>query len=146
MNTLYSFALSFTVCSFAVLIINYLFPNGNVKKTASLVLSLYVLVSVITPLKALNKIELSISEKKEDEEVILNGTASAVKSRLRMLTDKVLKEQGIDNYELKIDVSMDENDIVIERFTVLLEDITDSDTIKNEIREKTGIEPEIDKF
>jgi hypothetical protein len=97
-------------------------------------------------LKTLNKIELSISGNEEDEEVILNGTASAVKSRLRMLTDKVLKEQGINNYELKIDVSMDENDIVIERFTVLLEDITDSDTIKNEIREKTGIEPEIDKF
>ncbi len=145
MNELFSFAAAFTACSFAVLIIYYLTPNGNLKRITSLVLVLFTLISVIKPLKNIktNKIQTDISLPSED---ITDNTASVIKTKIRQLTNEALKANGIDNYELILDISIEENEIVINEYNIRIDDINKSEEIKNAVKEKVGFEPEINEL
>ncbi|MBO4339175.1 MAG: hypothetical protein J5877_04580 [Clostridia bacterium] len=142
MNGLYSWALSFTVCSFIVLIINYLFPKGNVRKTATVVLVLFCLLSITEPLKQIKKIDL-----KTNEEIVTENendiTVSSVKTRIRLLTDEALKKAEINNYEIRIDISLNNEEIIINEFSVFIDNPQLTETAKNEIEKATGLTPEI---
>ena len=144
MNTFYAVALSFTACSFAVFIINYFIPNGNLKNISTLVLVLFVIVSAIKPIKEI-KLKKSeyINEYTETEFNTESNNAGIIKSNLRKLTADALKENGIDDYELIIDLDIYDGEVVIKEYTIKIENINMSETVKKTVSEKTGIEPEV---
>ena len=144
MNTFYAVALSFTACSFAVFIINYFISNGNLKNISTLVLVLFVIVSAIKPIKEI-KLKKSeyINEYTETEFNTESNNAGIIKSNLRKLTADALKENGIDDYELIIDLDIYDGEVVIKEYTIKIENINMSETVKKTVSEKTGIEPEV---
>lgn len=147
MNGLYSWALSFTVCSFIVLIINYLFPKGNVKNTATVVLVMFCIVSILNPIRETKRLNPFKNEYTEIEtNQFTDGTVAAFKTQIRQLTDKALKEIGINDYEITVDVSIKENEIIIEKFDVYIESTELKEKAKEKITEKTGIEPNVFTF
>lgn len=144
MNTIYSFTYSFVVCSFAVLIINYFVPKGNLKGITSLVLMLFMLVSVIKPIKNINNFRLENEMEESDTQANLeNNTAGAFKSSIRLMTDSVLKENGINDYELILELDKVDSEVVIREYKILINDKSKIELIKGKILEKVGIEPEI---
>ncbi len=147
MNGIYSWALSFTVCSFIVLIINYLFPKGNVKNTETTVLVLFCIVSLIKPIREIKMLSPFKTEYTEIEtNQFTDGTVAAFKTQIRQLTDKALKEIGINDYEMTVDVSVTENEIVVEKFDVYIENTELKEKAKEIITEKTGVEPNVFTF
>lgn len=145
MNGLYSWAISFTVCSFIVLIINYLFPKGNVKNTATVVLVLFCIISIISPLKQIGKKDMIIiNETQAETDFINDGKVSAFRAQIRMLTDEALNEIGITDYELTIDASLNNDEIQINQFRIKIDKNELKDKAKNAVKDKTGIEPEIE--
>ena len=147
MNDIYSWALSFTVCSFIVLIINYLFPKGNVKNTATAVLVLFCIVSILNPIREIKMFKPFKNEYTEIEtNQFTDGTVAAFKTQIRQLTDKALKEIGINDYEMTVDVSVTENEIVVEKFDVYIENTELKEKAKEIITEKTGVEPNVFTF
>jgi len=147
MNGLYSWALSFTVCSFIVLIINYLFPKGNVKNTATVVLVLFCIVSLLNPIREIKRLRPFKNEYTEiDTNQFTEGTVAAFKTQIRQLTDKALNEIGINDYEITVEVSIKENEIIIEKFDVYIESAELKEKARERIAEKTGVEPNVFTF
>jgi len=142
MQGIYTWAISFTACSFTVLIINYLFPKGNVKNTATVVLVLYCLVSIIGPVKEIKSINMFESSETVIENEA-NATVTAAKTRIRLLTDEALKSVEINNYELELNISVKDEQLQIDGFSVYIENPQLIQKAKQAIFEKTGIEPDI---
>jgi len=147
MNSIYSWALSFTVCSFVVFVLNFFVPEGGMKRILSLVLVVYTLVSFIPAVNAVNNTNFNTSgleESEYNENALKENSVSLFKTQLRVLTDSALNEIGINDYELIIDLSMNENkEIVIEEYTIVLDKDSDEQLIKTTVETKTGISPEI---
>ena len=142
MNGIYAWALSFTVCSFTVLIISYLFPKGNVKNTAVVVLVLYCLLSIISPIKEIKGIDLHI-ENESVTQTEYTSEISAAKTRIRLMTDEALENIGINNYELELDISLNDGELQINKYKIYVESSDFTETAKNAVTKSVGTEPEI---
>jgi hypothetical protein len=144
MNEVLSVAKSFIFCSFAVLLISISAPKGSTEKIVSLVLVLFTLLSVVAPLKDIKGIRTERDETVVQSENGQTGGDRLINTQIRLLTDEALNSIGIDNYELIINTSSsDDGTVLIDEYTVFVDDISKKDEIISAVNEKTDLTPEI---
>ena len=141
MNSILTITKNFLICSFAVFLLHYLIPKGNIKKTVSVVLIVFTLSSIIIPIKSINGLNLQINDSFNS---FSENSLSAVKTNIRLMTDSSLREIGIDNYELEIDLEEDNDNYILTRYVIYIEDVSQKDKIADYITSKTGLIPQIE--
>ena len=146
MNSLYSITASFLICSFAVLVINYFLPKGNMKKISSFVMTIFTVTVLLSSVKDTNMPVFSAETQTEDISVN-QSVITSYKTRLRLAADKILNDFGITDYEMVINLSKDDNqNIVIDEFSVKSGEDFDKEALINEFKSKLGFCPSIDSF
>ena len=152
MEYLKSWAVTFCICSFVVLIIKILCPKGNMEKSLNIVLSLFMISALIFPLSEkrnapvinFDKIENEISD---SQGMSAEYSEAALKTQLRALTNEALNELGFNDFELNIELDTDSSgNIVLEKYEIQIPSGLDKEKIKNGIKEKVGTEPTISEL
>ena len=152
MEEIKSWAFSVCVASICGAIFNMLLPEGNLQKTLKCVISIYFLSVVISPFSEIvsfdfskeNIINIDKYSEYYDENEFDDITEASLEEKITEETKKILSEKEIDSGDIFIKVNIsDENSINITKFTVILSGCENPDALKDEMKHRIGIEPEI---
>ena len=151
MDQIKSWAFSVCIASICGSILNIFVPEGSLQKTFKCVISIFFLCVVISPI-----LNIDVSDLFNQEKIYLNAeyvyeenefekiSIKAFEENLIYETEKLLAEKEVDFADLSINVNISEDGgIDISEFNITFDREGNFDSLKNEIKEKIGIEPEI---
>lgn len=145
---------AFSICLASVCgaILNMLAPEGNFLKTFKCIISIFFLCVVIAPIFKTELPDFSSQEKIFSEENIEtyeeNGvdkiTEEVFEEQIESETEKILseKELAFEDISVKVNI-LEDGSIDINKFTITFYQNVNFDSLKEELRQKIGIEPKI---
>lgn len=152
MELLRNWAVTFCICSFAILVFKLLCPKGNMEKSMNIVLSLFMIIALISPFaNGISKEDLGIDIQSNTNELnsdtINEHSASALKTELRVLTNTALNNMGITDFELEIELEVKEDGTInVTKYNILVPTGTDSEKVKTAIQKEIGVAASVSEF
>lgn len=145
--------IAFSVCVALICgsIMNMLSPDGSLKKIYKLVICVFLLSTIISPLSEIDFSDSFNFEDKSskafeiDEEMFFLGTTEEiVEEQIKNDTEEMFEEMGIIFKDISVKINiLESGNIDINKFTVTIDQNYDFSEIKEKVKNKIGMEPEI---
>lgn len=137
---------NWTICICITLVVATIFsliiPTGNMGSFYKIIISLFVFLSFVFPLKdaKINNEKLDFGLGIYDENVNENDVISNL---IEAKINNTLKKHSIDTSTINVDAYQNDYEIEIKSVLVEVEDMNNSDEIKNIIYNELGINAEV---
>ena len=150
MDQIRNWAFSICIASVCGSVLNIFAPEGSLQKTCKCVISIFFLCVVVSPMLDIDISDLVSSDKtylgaeySYEENEFEEISIKAFEENLIYETEKLLTEKEVDFEDVSINVNISEDgSIDISEFNITFYREGNFDSLKNEIKEKIGIEPE----
>lgn len=141
---------AFSVCCAAIIggILSSFLPKGNTGKTFKTVLCIFFLCVVISPLSKIDIPDFNFEYASENynfsENEFSKNAVEYVENEILYTVQEILISKNMSAEDISIQINILENgSIDINKFALTFSAVQDVRSLKNEIYQKTGIEPEI---
>lgn len=139
MDEFKTYVYSICITLIIVSIFTVILPNGKLKAYTNAVLSIFIFLSIISPIKNISS-EIRIPYFDEDS---YESSNYAYSNLINSKITEELKSGGYDNCKAECYAVVDSNEIKIESAAVTINDDYDREEVKEYIFEKLGIVAEV---
>lgn len=145
---------AFSICSAAICgaVLNMILPEGSTQKIYKTVFSIFFLCILVSPVLKFDFENIDITEYKIydtqhydiSENEFSETYTKTIEQAIYSDVSNILEEYNIYPKDISVKINIfDDGSIDINKFTLTLDQNISLAEIKNRIKEKTGIEPEI---
>lgn len=122
------------------IIFSLLTPKGNMGRFYKIILSVFIFISFVYPLKE-NNFNISLPE--FDDTIIVDEQQKSYENIVENTIKNKLNSAGYKNSSVSADISYEDNLITVNSLKVLIQDNYDINEVKSYIKKETGYNPEV---
>lgn len=154
MSAIKSWAMIICLVSVICTIIELLFPNGRMSKVFNIILGIFMLCSILIPLKntfaqinfSSKKTENFINDKDKLKSIVDDQVQMSTRQKLMQNIRKILENKNVNPEKINIIMDTNKEDCISikkVRIFILKGDENKKDIIKNELKKKLELEIEV---
>ena len=144
METVKQWALTVAVSAVAGAITLMLAPEGALNKSARTAVSLFLIAAMLTPfVKGIEVSDFSFPEAEYEQTDLTDALSEQMKAAVKAKITEILDDCGIKPIEINIDISVDEEQMRIEKIEITAFDGGDRATAENRIKTEIGADVKI---
>ena len=144
METVKQWALSVAVSAVAGAITLMLAPEGALNKSVRTAVSLFLIAAMLTPfVKGIDVSDFSFPEAEYEQTDLTDAVSEQMKAAVKTKITEILDDCGIKPIEINIDISVDEEQMRIEKIEITAFDGGDRATAENRIKAEIGADVKI---
>lgn len=122
------------------IIFSLLTPKGNMGRFYKIILSVFIFISFVYPLKE-NNFNISLPE--FDDTIIVDEQQKSYENIVENTIKNKLNSAGYKNSSVSADISYEDNLITVNSLKVLIQDNYDINEVKSYIKKEMGYNPEV---
>ena len=144
METVKQWALTVAVSAVAGAITLMLAPEGTLNKSVRTAVSLFLIAAMLTPfVKGIDVSDFSFPEAEYEQTDLTDAVSEQMKAAVKTKITEILDDCGIKPIEINIDISVDEEQMRIEKIEITAFDGGDRVTAENRIKAEIGADVKI---
>lgn len=144
METVKQWALTVAVSAVAGAITLMLAPEGALNKSVRTAVSLFLIAAMLTPfVKGIDVSDFSFPEAEYEQTDLTDAVSEQMKAAVKTKITEILDDCGIKPIEINIDISVDEEQMRIEKIEITAFDGGDRATAENRIKAEIGADVKI---
>lgn len=144
METVKQWALTVAVSAVAGAITLMLAPEGALNKSVRTAVSLFLIAAMLTPfVKGIDVSDFSFPKAEYEQTDLTDAVSEQMKAAVKTKITEILDDCGIKPIEINIDISVDEEQMRIEKIEITAFDGGDRATAENRIKAEIGADVKI---